>query len=293
MRKNSLRECIRSNKPSLGTHMNMSDPTIVELVGHTGMFDYVEFVAEYGPYDLYALENIGRAVDLFDDFSAMIKVEQEPRTFITVRALGSGIQNLLFADVRTVAEARECVNAVRAEAPGSWGKHGVGMRRDVRYVIEGGSRAFIDALDEAVINFMIEKKECVENLEAILSIGGVEMVQFGPSDYAMSIGVVGASYGPGQRHPAVDEAERFTIETALKMGIRPRAEIGSPEQAKRYLDLGVTDFCIGWDVRILFDWFKNSGQAMRDLLGDAAKNAPSTNGQGATATASQAARSSA
>jgi 4-hydroxy-2-oxoheptanedioate aldolase len=273
--------------------MNMSDPTIVELIGHTGMFDYVEFVAEYGPYDLYALENIGRAVDLFDDFSAMIKVEQEPRTFVTVRALGSGIQNLLFADIRTVAEARQCIQAVRAESPGSWGKHGVGMRRDVRYVIEGGSPQFVQALDEAVINFMIEKKECVENLEAILSIGGVEMVQFGPSDYAMSIGVVGASYGPGQRHAAVNEAERFTIETALKMGIRPRAEIGSPEQAKRYLDLGVTDFCIGWDVRILFDWFKNSGQAMRDLLGDAAKNAPSTNGQGATATASQAARSSA
>jgi len=42
--------------------MNMSDPTIVELIGHTGMFDYVEFVAEYGPYDLYALENIGRAL---------------------------------------------------------------------------------------------------------------------------------------------------------------------------------------------------------------------------------------
>ena len=56
-------------------------------------------------------------------------------------------------------------------------------------------------------------------------------------------------------------------------------------QAKRYLDLGVTDFCIGWDVRILFDWFKNSGQAMRDLLGDAKKNTPPTNGQAATAAA--------
>ena len=288
MRKNSLRECIRQNRPSLGTHMNMSDPTIVELIGHTGMFDYVEFVAEYGPYDLYALENIGRAVDLFDDFSAMIKVEQEPRTFITVRALGAGIQNLLFADVRTVAEARQCIQAVRAESPGSWGKHGVGMRRDVRYVIEGGSPAFVQALDEAVINFMIEKKECVENLEAILSIGGVEMVQFGPADYAMSIGKPGR-YGANP-DPAIAEAETFTIETALKMGVRPRAEIGSPEQAKRYLDMGVRDFCIGWDVRILFDWFKSNGKAMRDLLGDAAKNAPSSNGQAAAGAGSQASR---
>ena len=77
MRKNSLRECIRQNKPSLDTHMNMSDPTIVELIGHTGMFDYVEFVAEYAPYDLYALENLGRAGDLFEHMSAVMKVDEE------------------------------------------------------------------------------------------------------------------------------------------------------------------------------------------------------------------------
>ena len=34
------------------------------------------------------------------------------------------IQNVLFADVRTVADAEACVRAVRAEAPGSGGIHG-------------------------------------------------------------------------------------------------------------------------------------------------------------------------
>ncbi|MCC6174623.1 MAG: 2,4-dihydroxyhept-2-ene-1,7-dioic acid aldolase [Chloroflexi bacterium] len=265
MRRNSLRERLREDKPTLGTHMNMSDPTIVELIGHTGMFDYFEFVAEYGAYDLYALDNIGRAIDLFPNFSGMIKVEQEPRMHITVRAIGSGIQNILFADVRTVEQARQCVQSVRAECPGSNGLHGVGMRRDVGYILEGGSQAFVKALDEAVINLMIEKKECVENLEAILSVPGIDMVQFGPSDYAMSIGHPGTYQGG--RHPAVVEAEKFTIETALKMGIRPRAEIGSPEQAKPYVDMGVRDFCIGWDVRILYDWFKSNGKAMREVLG--------------------------
>ena len=150
VRKNILRELIREGKPTLGTHANLDNPTIVELIGHSGMFDYVEFVAEYGPYDLHSLENLGRAIDLFPNFSGMIKVEQEPRTFITVRALGSGIQNLLYADIRTPADARTCVAAVRAEAPGSGGIHGVGMRRDAGYVLEGGSAAWITSLDEAV-----------------------------------------------------------------------------------------------------------------------------------------------
>lgn len=38
--------------------------TIVELLGYSGQFDYLEFVAEYAPYDLYALDNIGRATNM-------------------------------------------------------------------------------------------------------------------------------------------------------------------------------------------------------------------------------------
>src|SRR2546423_4382636 len=156
MRRNNLRELLKADKPSLGTHLHSTWPSIVELVGHSGMFDYIEFVAEYAPYDLFALENLGRAVDLFPHMSAMMKIEQEPRTYLAIRAIGSGLQNLLFADPRTVADVQECVRAVRAETPNAKGRHGVGMRRDVRFVLEGGSPAFVQALDDAVIALMIE-----------------------------------------------------------------------------------------------------------------------------------------
>jgi 2-keto-3-deoxy-L-rhamnonate aldolase RhmA len=97
MRRNRLRELLKADKPTLGTHIHSSWPSIVELVGHSGMFDYIEFVAEYAPYDLYALDNLGRAVDLFPNMSAMMKIEQEPRTYLAIRAIGSGLQNILFA----------------------------------------------------------------------------------------------------------------------------------------------------------------------------------------------------
>ena len=113
MRPNRLRELLKANAPSLGTHLHISWPSVTELVGHAKNFDYVEFVAEYAPYDLYTLENIGRAISIFPHMTGMIKVEQEPRTYITIRAIGSGIQNILFADCRTVADAKECVRAVR------------------------------------------------------------------------------------------------------------------------------------------------------------------------------------
>ena len=262
MRKNRLRELLNADQPSLGTHLHSSWPSIVELVGHSGMFDYVEFVGEYAPYDLYALENLGRAVDLFDHMSAMMKIEQQPRTYLTVRAIGSGIQNLLFADPRTVEEVEECVRSVRAESPQTGGLHGVGMRRDVGFVLEGGSPAFVQALEEAVVALMIEKDSAVRNLEALLSVKGVDMVQFGPADYSMSIGLAGQT-----GHPKVREAERYVIETALQMGIAPRAEIGHPDQAQKYLDMGIKHFCMGTDMGILFNWFKGQGENMREVLG--------------------------
>ena len=271
MRHNRLRELLDADLPSLGTHLHSSWPSITELVGHSGMFDYVEFVAEYAPYDLYALENIGRAIDLFPHMSGMMKIEQEPRTYLTIRAIGSGIQNVLFADPRTVEDVQECVKAVRAETPANGGIHGVGMRRDVRFVLEGGSPEFAQALDQSVVALMIEKKSAVDNLEALLSVPGVDMTQFGPADFSNSID------RPGEwQHPEVIEAEKHVIETSLKMGVAPRAEINTPEQAERYLEMGVKHFCVGTDVSILFDWFRDTGGAFNELLG---RDAPGASGQ--------------
>ncbi len=57
MRANGLRELLRGGKPTVGTHMNTMEPSLVEAVGHTGMFDYVEFLAEYVSYDMHDLDN--------------------------------------------------------------------------------------------------------------------------------------------------------------------------------------------------------------------------------------------
>jgi 2-keto-3-deoxy-L-rhamnonate aldolase RhmA len=136
------------------------------------------------------------------------------------------------------------------------------MRRDVSFVLEGGTPAFVQALDDAVVALMIEKASAVENLEALLSVKGVDMVQFGPADYSMSIGL------PGQfNHPRVCEAERYVIQTSLKMGIAPRAEIAHPGEAGKYLEMGVKHFCVGTDMCILFDWFRDRGAEMKKLLG--------------------------
>jgi 4-hydroxy-2-oxoheptanedioate aldolase len=72
----------------------------------------------------------------------------------------------------------------------------------------------------------------------------------------------------GQRgSPEVKAAERKTIEAALKRGIHPRIEISEPAEAAPYIEMGVKHFCIGWDVRILHNYWTSRGAAMQGLLG--------------------------
>jgi 4-hydroxy-2-oxoheptanedioate aldolase len=128
----------------------------------------------------------------------------------------------------------------------------------------GGSPAYVQALRDVVVMIMIEKRTAVDELEEILSIQGVDMIQWGPSDYSMSIG------RPGERTaPEVTSVARRVFETALKMGVQPRAEIRSIDQAKYYLDLGVRHFSLGTDLAILFDWWKTNGDALRKVISDA------------------------
>jgi len=258
VRVNRLRELLRKGEPTIGTRIVCPWPGIVEVIGCTGMYDYVEFLGEYSSYDLHDLDNLARAAELFG-LSTMIKIDQQPRVYLAERALAAGIQNVLFADIRTVEDAEEAVKAVRMEPKGI-----NGYRLDRRVGYTGALASAMDLVkicDDAVVALMIEKREAVENLEEILSVKGVDMVQFGPMDYSISIGL------PGEiNHPKVREAEEKVIKTALKMGVVPRAEIGSPEDAKRYIELGVRNFNLGIDMRVLFNWWKKNGEELKRML---------------------------
>jgi 4-hydroxy-2-oxoheptanedioate aldolase len=259
MKRNQLRELLNADQPSLGTHLHTTWPSIVEVVAHTGVFDYVEFCAQYGPFDLYALDNFCRAAELHD-MSTMIKVDQEPRTFLAQRAIGAGFQSVLFADVRTVEDARACIRAVRPETPEGGGIHGAVSRRST-YMSYGGTADYVQMLDDIVVVLMIEKKEAVDNLEAILALDGIDMIQWGPADYALSIGRPGDWY-----HPDVRAIERQVFETAHGMGVPARAEINSPDDAQYFLDMGVKHFSLGTDIVILHRWLKENGEALRQAL---------------------------
>jgi len=244
----------------MGTHLQSTWPTIVEVVGHTHRYDYIEFSGEYAPYDLHGLDDFCRAAELHG-LGTMIKLDQEPRTWLAQRAVGAGFQSVLFADIRTADDLRAGIRAVRPDTPAGGGTYGAADRRN-SFWNQAATADYITALEEIVVVAMIEKREAVEQLDEILAIPGLDMIQWGPADYAMSIGRPGGWYDP-----EVKAVEHDVLARSLAAGIQPRAEITNPDEARAYLELGVRHFCIGTDVHILHAWLDERGGQLAEILG--------------------------
>lgn len=257
---NIIREKLQAGEPTLSTHIHTTWPSVVEALGHTGLYDYVEFVAEYGPFDLHDLDNLCRAAELHN-LGTMIKIDQAHQAFLAQRGVGAGFDSVLYTDCRSADDVRECIRLAKPDTPDDHGMYGVATRRN-SYMGYGGSKEYVESLNNVVVALMIEKNGAVEDLEEVLSVPGIDMVQWGAADYSMSIGRAGE-----RNHPDVLAAHDKVFKMAMEMGVNPRVEISSADQAKRYLDMGVRHFSVGTDITILYNFWKNEGEGIRRALG--------------------------
>jgi 2-keto-3-deoxy-L-rhamnonate aldolase RhmA len=259
IRTNKLRQLLNEDKPSLCVRVNSLWPDVVEVVGALGIFDYVEFAAEYAAYDMQGMDNFCRTAELAG-LGTMVKLDQDPRMWLAQRAIGSGFESVLFVDCRTAAEVEHCVRICRPDTPQDGGLYGAAGRR-LGYQSSGHAE-YSQALRDVVVAIMAEKRSLVDDLENVLSIPGIDMVQWGPSDYTMSSGL--------QRgDPAVKEAERFVVETCLRMDVAPRIELETLDGVEYYLDMGVKHFRIGNDLSVMRRFWQENGNKLRDMLSQA------------------------
>lgn len=260
MRENTIRKLLDADRPTLCVRTAIVWPDIVELIGSLGIYDYVEYAAEYGTFTLPDLDNYCRAAELYG-LGTMIKLDQDPRVFLAQRAIGSGFQSVLFVDCRTVDEVQECVRICRPDVPTDGGIFGAASRR---FAYTGGGIAeMTQALRDVVVAIMVEKASLVEQLEDVLAVPGVDMIQWGPTDYTMSSGL----YAQPNAQAEVKRVERRVLETCLARGVAPRVELQSLDNLDYYLEMGIKHFRIGHDLAILRDYWRTQGRALKDRLG--------------------------
>lgn len=243
MKNNKLRDILTENGTSVATRIWSTWPVITEACASTGNFDYIEFVGEYAPFDMRDLEDLARTCEL-NTMSSMIKVDFQNRFYVAQRAMAAGFQAVLFTDHKTAKEVEETLFAVNPDCPEYGGRFGFPNNRWLGFQPYKTQMDYAKMVGNTVKAFMIEKAETMDNLEEICSIPGVDMVQFGPSDYCMSRG-----WDVKDHKAEVRAAEEKMIRIAQDHNVAVRCEIDTPEQAEYYKSLGVKHFCVGDEFR--------------------------------------------
>ncbi len=260
MKQNKLRRLLADKQCTLGTRLNCSLPFFTEIIGSTGNYDYVEFMAEYAPFTNHDLENFVRAAELHD-MASIIKIDFQNRVYVAQKAVMAGVQGILFTDCRTADDVRESIRAVTPATKSDDGWYGYLPSRHIGFQPRLVQMDHAQRVRDVVKIFMIEKKEAMDNIEAICSVPGVDMVQFGGNDYCMSL-----DWNLKDRQEERKAAESEMIRVALKHGVRPRCEVLTPEAAKHFSDQGVKDFCLGDQLTYLLNIYTKDGGAMRSII---------------------------
>ncbi len=260
MRENIIRKRFDSGDSTVATRIWSTNPFIAESIGASENFDYIEFAAEYAAFNQIDLENICRAAELYN-MGTLIKVDFQNRGYVAQKAMASGFQAVLFTDHETVEQVRESIQLTMPYTPQDGGRYGYPMRRFI------GTQSHLQPMEhaqrvrEVVRCFMIEKKLTMDNLEAICSEPGVDMVQFGSGDWGMSLG-----FNRGDYPQECKDEEKRMIDCALKHGVRPRCEITTPQAAEYYKSLGVKDFCLNDEMSCLRRFWMEEGATLRKFV---------------------------
>ena len=121
-----------------------------------------------------------------------------------------------------------------------------GQSRCVRYGAVPLADYMKIANDETCLCVQLETKEGIENIDAILSVKGVDLVTTGASDLSQSLGVPGRT-----DHPSVIEAQNSIFEAARRHGIPLLLTANTPAQGRELTEKGVYLQTICFDNRFI------------------------------------------
>jgi 4-hydroxy-2-oxoheptanedioate aldolase len=113
------------------------------------------------------------------------------------------------------------------------------------------ARFFAEANERAACLALVEGKEGVEAIDAILAVPGLDAVFVGPVDLSAALGV------PGEpEHPAVVSMVRDVVERGRDLGVATAVFAPTPEAARRWLDLGVRLVALSVDTGLMLEGFR-------------------------------------
>lgn len=249
---NKLKRALADGKTVFGLLNSIPSPLMVEMIGYAG-YDFVILDMEHVCVNPETLENMVRAAECAG-MSALVRVPNAaPETIL--RALDCGALGIVVPHVRSRADAEQAVAASRYHPLGS---RGISGGRTTGFGTIDLPTYFNRANAEIIVMAMIEDREGVDNLDAILSVAGIDMVLEGAIDLSQSYGVPGQAQHP-EVQAAIDKIATACERHAVKFCAIPRAA----DQLGRWKARGVQAYLLGDDRGVSFRALKAHVSGMR------------------------------
>lgn len=236
MLRNKLKRMLLEGKTAFGSFVTFNSPDIVEIMALSG-FDFVVIDTEHGPLSVESTQNLIVAAES-RGITPITRVTEGSETTI-LRSLDVGTHGIQVPQVNSMETARKIVSFAKYYPDG---QRGAAFPRAADYGAVSLEEYFKTANVETMVIAHCENKECLNDLEQIAAIPGIDVLFLGPFDMSQSLGI------PGQvDHPLLQEIAERVVKTAEKAGKAAGIFAVNGEQAKRRAEQGFRYVTVGMD----------------------------------------------
>lgn len=251
---NGIQQRIRENGFFLGSWVSSGSPSVAEMLASLG-FDFLTIDIEHSPINLPQAHALFQAIKAGNpDCAPLVRLSGVDYAE-TKRYLDAGAIGVIAPLVNTPAQAEQVVKAVKYPP---LGERGLGFVRANMYglQIDGSTEIANERLFTCI---QIEHTKGVENIDAILSVPGLDAVFIGPYDLSASLGL------PGDfNHPVVVEAMEKVLHVCINRNIIAGIHVVQPDVKKviERIDQGYRMIAFSLDLTMMAN---TASKALKEL----------------------------
>lgn len=239
MRENRLRSLWRDDQAAVNGWLAIANSFSAEVMAHQG-WDTLTIDLQHGVVDYQAMVSMLQAISSTPTVPVVRVPWLEPS--IIMKVLDAGAYGVICPMVNTREDAQRLV-AYTNYAPKGGRSFG-----PVRALLYGGADYAENANDTIVRFAMIETAQALDNLDAILSVEGLDAVYIGPSDLSLSLGCRPVF---DDVDPPVTQAIDHILARAQAHGVQAGIHNGRADVALARIAKGFRFVTVGSDARLM------------------------------------------
>jgi len=258
-----FKAALRNNTPKLGLFINSHSTTVVEQLAHSG-YDWLLVDSQHGPMGYETLSTMIGGIAAGGAKSLVRVTGYADRAGIQ-QSLDVGADGVLVPYINTADEARQAVSCTRYPTAGT---------RSVYFpqksMNKGGLLGYAGAANDNIITAMqVETASCIENIEEIAAVPGIDLLFLGQNDLCMSMGLFEKYQFPDMyTSPELKEATDALKAAAKKNNLILGLFLFGTDRVGEFREQGFSLISIGNDLHHLLTQAGAHVEALEGIMPD-------------------------